>query len=321
MNSFMKKVLITEIIIMIILLLFSLFYDISSVYIFKIRLVKVLAIILFAINLSFSTVCLQVISNNYIVTPAILGMNSIYLTIHTAIVFFFGIFSVLNTSSIYSYIIDIFIMGVFSTALYSFLFKITKYNLLYILLIGIIVTGLFSSIQETLVRLIDPNDYQNLLSSITPSVSNISYELLIISYFLSILVLLFYIKEIKKLDVIQLSKDVSINLGIDYTKTINKLLFFSCILNAISTSLVGNLIFLGLIITNISRYLFDFRNKNIIISSIFIGIIILLLSDIVSNRIFLNNVPINIFIDFFGGIYFLFLFLKSNKLKKGLLKK
>lgn len=293
--------------------------NLSNLYILEIRIIKILAMILFSINISIATVIFQIITNNLIITPSILGMNSIYLTTHTAIVFLFGIFNELNTNNILSFLIDVSLMSIFSVFIYKKVFKITKYNILYILLIGIIISSLFSSIQETLIRLIDPNDYQSLLATLTPGISNINKFVLALSYILSIIVIILLRKDMNKLDILQLSKNISINLGLNYNKIINRLLFYVSILVAISTATFGNLIFIGLITTNLSRYLLGYKAHKIMISSIFITFILIVFSDIFAVKIFKNNVPINVFLDFLGGLYFAYLFLKGNYLRKGVL--
>lgn len=293
--------------------------NLSNLYILEIRIIKILAMILFSINISIATVIFQIITNNLIITPSILGMNSIYLTTHTAIVFLFGIFNELNTNNILSFLIDVSLMSIFSVFIYKKVFKITKYNILYILLIGIIISSLFSSIQETLIRLIDPNDYQSLLATLTPGISNINKFVLALSYILSIIVIILLRKDMNKLDILQLSKNISINLGLNYNKLINRLLFYVSILVAISTATFGNLIFIGLITTNLSRYLLGYKAHKIMISSIFITFILIVFSDIFAVKIFKNNVPINVFLDFLGGLYFAYLFLKGNYLRKGVL--
>ncbi len=70
-------------------------------------------------------------------------------------------------------------MGVTATLIYSYFFKKTKHNVLYVLLIGTVLTSLFSSIQTTLTRVMDPNEYDNLLNTLVASFSNINTEIII----------------------------------------------------------------------------------------------------------------------------------------------
>ena len=98
----------------------------------------------------------QSIINNTIVTPCLLGMNSLYTLIHTAVVFFAGSGSLLARSANLSFAADVILMGIVATIIYSYLFQKTNHNVLYVLLIGTVLSSFFSSIQTTLTRVMDP---------------------------------------------------------------------------------------------------------------------------------------------------------------------
>ena len=79
-------------------------------------------------------------------------MNSLYTLIHTVVVFLAGSGSILATNANAAFAVDLGIMGVTATVIYSYLFQKTKYNVLYVLLIGTVLTSFFGSIQSTLTR-------------------------------------------------------------------------------------------------------------------------------------------------------------------------
>ena len=85
----------------------------------------------------------QSVINNTIVTPCLLGMNSLYTLIHTAIVFFSGAGSLLATNANLAFAADLVLMGAVATVVYSYLFKKTKHNVLYVLLIGTVLSSVF----------------------------------------------------------------------------------------------------------------------------------------------------------------------------------
>ena len=80
-----------------------------------------------------------------------------------------------------SFALDLVIMGFVATFIYSYLFKATNHNVLYVLLIGTVLTSFFSSIQSTLTRIMDPNEYDTLLTSLVASFSNVNSEIIIFS--------------------------------------------------------------------------------------------------------------------------------------------
>ena len=148
---------------------------------FKIRYPKLIAMVITAFTIGGASIVFQSVINNTIVTPCLLGMNSLYTLIHTAVVFFLGSGSMLVINSNMSFALDLVIMGVVATFIYSYLFKVTNHNVLYVLLIGTVLTSFFSSIQSTLTRIMDPNEYDTLLTSLVASFSNVNSVTLCIS--------------------------------------------------------------------------------------------------------------------------------------------
>lgn len=280
----------------------------------KLRGVKLVAMLVAAYCIGSASLVFQSVINNTIVTPCLLGMNSLYTLIHTAVVFFLGSSSVLVSNANISFLIDLFIMGFTATIIYSYLFRKTNHNVLYVLLIGTIMTTFFSSIQSTLTRIMDPNEYDTLLTSLVASFSNVNSEVIVISVILLILVVVVFREELKLLDVITLGKNQAINLGVDYDRTTRRLLLFVTLYIAIATAMVGPISFLGLIIANLARQLFQtYRHKYLITGSVLIGMIVLIGGQLVTEQVFHYSVPISVFITIGGGVYFLYLLLVSRR--------
>ncbi len=101
-------------------------------------------------------------------------MNALYIVVHTSLAFIFGATSAILANKNLAFIIDISIMGFVATLMYSYLFKLTKYNILYILLAGTVLATFFSSISNTMIRMLDPNEYDVLLSSLVAGFDHVS---------------------------------------------------------------------------------------------------------------------------------------------------
>lgn len=283
-------------------------------YFMSLRVPKLVVMIIVAFAIGGASIVFQSIINNTIVTPCLLGMNSLYTLIHTAVVFFLGSGSIFVVQANLSFGLDLILMGVIATLIYSYLFKKTKHNVLYVLLSGTIMTTFFSSIQTTLTRIMDPNEYDTLLSSLVASFSNINTSIIVFSVLLMAAIIFGLRKELALLDVITLGKDQAINLGVDYDCTIRRLLLGVTLFIAIATAMVGPISFLGLIIANLSREFFKtYRHTTLIIGSFLIGIIILVGGQIVVERVYNYGIPISVFITVGGGIYFLYLLLRQRR--------
>ena len=283
-------------------------------YAMKLRIPKVIAMIITAFAIGAATIIFQSVINNTIVTPCLLGMNALYTLIHTSVVFVLGSGSILFTNDNLSFLVDLVLMGIIATVVYSWLFKMTGHNVLYVLLVGTVLTSFFSSIQSTLTRVMDPNEYDTLLTSLVASFSNINSEIIIFSVIILALIGVIFRKELALLDVITLGKEQAINLGVDYDKCIRRLLLAITLCIAVATAMVGPISFLGLIIANISRQLLKtYRHTQLIAGAALMGVIALIGGQFIVERVFVYSIPISVFITVAGGIYFLYLILKGSR--------
>lgn len=283
-------------------------------YAMKLRIPKVIAMIITAFAIGAATIIFQSVINNTIVTPCLLGMNALYTLIHTSVVFVLGSGSILFTNDNLSFLVDLVLMGIIATVVYSWLFKMTGHNVLYVLLVGTVLTSFFSSIQSTLTRVMDPNEYDTLLTSLVASFSNINSEIIIFSVIILALIGVIFRKELALLDVITLGKEQAINLGVDYDRCIRRLLLAVTLCIAVATAMVGPISFLGLIIANISRQLLKtYRHTQLIAGAALMGVIAFIGGQFIVERVFVYSIPISVFITVAGGIYFLYLILKGSR--------
>lgn len=321
MSGIKQNANIKKIVVLVILVLgAAAFYLLTKVnmkyfdYAMKLRVPKLLVMMTTAFCIGSASIVFQSIINNTIVTPCLLGMNSLYALIHTAVVFVFGSASLLARNANLAFAVDLVLMGAAATLIYSYLFKKTKHNVLYVLLAGTVLSTFFTSVQTTLTRVMDPNEYDSLLASLVANFSNINSGILIFSLVLMAAVIVALRKELALLNVITLGKDQAVNLGVDYDRTIRRLLLGVTLFIAIATAMVGPISFLGLIIANLSRQLFKtYRHSYLIAGSALIGMVILVAGQMVVEQVFAYSVPISVFITVGGGIYFLYLLLNNRR--------
>ena len=229
-------------------------------------------------------------------------------------VFFAGSTSILANNANASFAVDLVIMGITATVIYGWLFKKTNYNVLYVLLIGTVLTSFFSSIQSTLTRVMDPNEYDNLLSTLVASFSNVNSEIIVFSVIVLGVLIFVLRKDLALLDVITLGRQQAVNLGVDYDRTIRRLLLGVTICIAVATAMVGPISFLGLIIANLSRQLLQtFRHGQLILGSALFGMIVLVAGQLIVEHVFTYSIPVSVFITVGGGIYFLYLLLTRRR--------
>lgn len=283
-------------------------------YAMKLRTPKLAVMLITAFAIGGASIVFQSIINNTIVTPCLLGMNSLYTLIHTAVVFFLGSGSLIATNANLSFAVDVVLMGVSATIIYSWIFRKTRHNVLYVLLVGTVLTSLFGSIQSTLTRVMDPNEYDTLLTSLVASFSNINAEIILLSVILLAAIVFFLRRELALLDVLTLGKAQAINLGVDYDRCIRRLLLGVTLCIAVATAMVGPISFLGLIIANLSRQLLKtYRHSQLILGAALFGMIVLVGGQLIVEHVYTYSVPVSVFITVGGGLYFLYLLLSRKK--------
>lgn len=279
-------------------------------YILSLRVPTLVVMVIAAFAIGSASLIFQSVINNRIVTPCLLGMNSMYTLVHTAVVFAAGSGSIVATNSNLSFAVDLVIMAVTATFIYSYMFKKTGNNVLYVLLIGTVLSSFFGSIQSTMIRVMDPNEYDALLTTLVADFTNVNSEVIIFSVVLLIVLAVYLRRDLMLLDVITLGKNQAINLGVDYERTIRRLLLGVVICIAVATAMVGPISFLGLIIANLARQLLKtHKHSQLVTGSSLMGMLAIIAGQLISQHIFSYAVPISTFITIGGGVYFLYLLL------------
>ena len=117
----------------------------------------------------------------------------------------------------------------------------------------------------------------------------------------------------KKLDVLNLSDELAISLGLNIEKERKKFLSYAVILAGTATAFAGNIGFLGLISPHIAKKLVGPYHKNFMVISAMISVIIILVADAVSRNLFSPiEIPVGITVSIFGVPYFIYLMMKEK---------
>lgn len=283
-------------------------------YAMGLRLPRLAVILIAGFAISAAAIVFQTIIRNTIVTPCLLGMNSLYLLIHTAVVFFLGSGSLFAVNPVYAFASDVIVMGFVAGFIYYTIFQKTGGNVLYVLLIGTVLSTFFSSMQNSLTRIMDPNEYDALLNTLTASFTNVNAACIIPGALLLAAIAWWLRKDLAILDVISLGREQAVSLGVDYERTLRRLMVGVALYIAVATALVGPLSFLGLITANVARQLFTtYRHTWLIAGSASVGMLILTAGQFVVEHVMVYAVPVSVFVTIGGGIYFLYLVLTAGK--------
>lgn len=310
----------TKLIVLVVLALVScalyLFYELNGSYDYALprRAVKVAAMALTGIAIAYSTVIFQKITHNRILTPSIMGLDSLYILLQTLFVFFLGSMHVTVVNQHVNFVLSVISMIVFALLLYKFLFQAGKRPIYFLLLVGIIVGTFFSSITTFLQVLIDPNEFLRVQDKMFASFNNINGDLVWWAFGIIAIALIIGWRYMEELDVLSLGRDVAINLGVPYDAIVKRMLILSSVLIAVSTALVGPITFFGLIVANLSyQYFNTYKHKILITGAAFMSIIALVGGQWIVERVFSFSTTLSVIINFVGGIYFIYLLLKESR--------
>lgn len=277
------------------------------------RIPKVYAMILTGGAIGFSSLIFQTVTNNRILTPSILGIDSLYVLIQTTVVFLLGSSSVIMSNGNINFIIAIVSMLLFSSLIYKFIFKKGSKNIFTLLLVGVVCGTLFGSLTTFMQVLIDPVEFQVVQDKMQASFNNINTDLLFISSIVIIVCIGYVYDYLKILDVMALGRDEAINLGVDYDKMVKKILVVVVLLTSVATALVGPITFLGLLVVNIARQLIvSYKHSILGIATILISVISLIGGQLLVEQLMNFGVSVSIIINFIGGIYFIYLVMKER---------
>ena len=275
-------------------------------YALSLRTPRLLAICTAGFAIAAASLVFQTIIRNTIVTPCLLGMNALYVLVHTLVVFVFGSGSVLAVNACAAFAVDLAVMGAAAYFIYNMIFARTGGNVLYILLIGTVLSTFFSSAQTSLTRIMDPNEYDALLSVNAPLIAPALALLAVVAIWLR--------REIAILDILSLGREMAVNLGVDYERCVRRLMLGVALYIAIATALVGPLSFLGLITSNLARQMFrTHRHSWLIAGSVLTGVLILAAGQFLVEHAARYSVPVSVFITIGGGAYFLYLILTASR--------
>src|SRR5690606_35886001 len=139
-----------------------------------------------------------------------------------------------------------------SALLYRWLFLGGRRDLHLLVLAGVVVGIFFRSISTFIQRLMDPNEFAVLQGRMFATFTAVEEPLLVTAAVAVLAVSVIGWRVLHTLDVLALGRETAISLGVDYRRTVTFILVLIAILVAVSTALVGPVLFFGLLVSNLA---------------------------------------------------------------------
>lgn len=286
----------------------------NNEYVLSRRAIRVGTMLVVGTSVAFSSLIFQTISNNRILTPSIMGYESIFILFQTVIVFYYGdkAFKVISQEENFFY--AIILMLLFSVLMYMIMFGKNKKGMYQLLLLGMVMGTLFQTISQFLHVMIDPNEFSIIQNFMFVSFSKMNTSLLGIAAITLIGTIIYSSFYFRYLDVIALGKEHAINLGVNYDQMIKRFMLIISLLVSVSTALVGPITFLGILVSNLTYELFKTRKHRLMLwICALISCSCLLLGQFLVEHVLQFSTTVSIVINFIGGAYFMYLLWITRK--------
>lgn len=279
------------------------------------RMNSVIAMAVVAVCQAVATVAFQTVTNNRIITPSIMGFESLYVAIHTSTVYFLGAAGLNNARTLEMFVVQLVLMVGLSLILYTWLLAGDNPNMHAMLLVGIVLGGGLGSVSTFMQRLLTPSEFDLLTARLFGSVNNAdpAYYPLAVPLVL-VAAGLMYVNS-RCLNVLSLGRDVAVNLGVNHKKHAVYTLVLVSVLMAVSTALVGPMTFLGFLVATLAYQFADtYDHRYVFPMAALLGYCILAGAYFIMNHIFYAQGVVSIIIELVGGLTFLIVVLRKGRL-------
>jgi iron complex transport system permease protein len=294
---------------------FFLFSDLKGNvgYVLPRRALKVGAMLLVAVAVGVSTLLFQTVTANRILTPSIMGFDSLYILVQTTLVFTVSAAAVTAAPPTLQFGVEVVLMVAFSALLYRWMFTGATRSLHLLLLVGIILGSLFRGFSSLLQRLMEPSEFIILQDLFFASFNNVDPALLGVSAVIIAAVCVGVWRARHTLDILALGRELAINVGVDHRRMVMRILLACSLLVAVSTALVGPVTFFGLLVVSLGYQLCrGFNHARLLPIVVLIGAVALVGGQLILERVFGFATALSVVIEFAGGILFLYLLLKGS---------
>lgn len=275
---------------------------------------KLLALMVVGYAIGVSTLLFQTLTHNPILTPSLLGFDSLYVMLQSLLVFFLGAISFTSINPIAKFMLEIFLMFGASMLLFQLLFSKTSQDLTRLILVGVIFGVLFRSLSALIARLINPDDFVVVQSASYAQFNTVNPQLLGISFVICVISGLFIWRWRYQCDVLMLGKAQATNLGINYQRLAFSLLTVIAVLVATATALVGPVTFFGLLVCALTNRIARnmYHSERLILVSL-VAMICLVLGQTIFEQILGMAGVLSVVIELAGGLVFLLLIFMTQR--------
>lgn len=282
-------------------------------FVLALRGKKLAALLLAAYAVGVSTLLFQTLTNNPILTPSVLGFDSLYIFLQTLLAAGLGVAGYMQMPLLGKFALELAAMVGGSLLLFQMLLRQGGRDLTRMILIGVIFGVFFRSLASLLQRLIDPEEFTAVQANLFASFNTVSPQLLAMGGAIALISAVFVWRERHRLDVHLLGRSQVINLGIAYQKHTLLILVWIALLVAAATAAVGPVSFFGLLVCALANYLSGSLKHSIRLPLVFLLAATMLVGgQAVFEHLMGMQAVLSVVVEFAGGLVFLWLVLRKK---------
>lgn len=279
------------------------------------RVTGVAVMLIVAVCQAMATVAFQTVTGNRIITPSIMGFESLYRAVQTTTVYLFGLGGLVAFTGVRAFGFQVVVMVGLSLLLYGWLLSGRFANLQIMLLVGIVIGGGLGAVSSFMQRLLTPSEFDVLTVRMFGSVNNADPAYLPIAVPIVVVATVCLWLLSGRLNAVSLGREAAINLGINHKQNLIVVLILCSALIATSTALVGPMTFLGFLVATLAYQLADtYDHRRIFLVAVLSGFVVLAGAYFVLNHVFHAAGVVSIIIELVGGSVFLIVLLRKGSL-------
>jgi len=280
------------------------------------------SVIIALVSLSFQT-----ITQSRILTPSMIGFDSVFIGTQTLLVFAFGTFTPFFQSPIYNFFVTSGAMVAISLLMFGSILRRSKNNIIFLLMFGLVLSGIVSNGARYIQALMSHYDFYQVQAATAVTVMNMNTDVIRVAVPIIIIVVVLLLINHRTYDVMSLGAEQATSLGVNYQRQMTYTLILVSIGMSVSTAMIGSLTFLGLLVVNAARELIKtHRHLPLFICSAAVGIITLVLGSAAEQLLsggipipFIGTtlqvaIPLTTIINLVGCTYVFYLILKENRI-------
>lgn len=273
-----------------------------------------LAMAVAAVMIAMVSLTFQTITQSRILTPSMIGFDSVFMATQTLLVFMFGSSSRLFLNPYLNYLVAAGAMTLVSLFMYGLILRKNKNNIVFLLMFGLVLSGILRNGARYLQLIMTTNDFNQVQAAISVTVNNMNTGIISLAVPVMCCIIAAILLRHRIYNVMSLGPEQAKSLGVQYERELNLNLVLIAIGMSVSTALIGSLTFLGLLAVNTARELLKtYRHLPLFIVSSLIAALTLIAGQAVV-ELLQGAIPVTAIIDLVGCSYMFYLIFKENRI-------